>query len=103
MEPEAEAIQKLSLPHPWFDPFLLLLIFRFKFIDFEKLNSNSLTLKKLNSNSYSLTSQKSNSNSSITCERIQIQTNPTHNCDELHSNNFKKRFSYQMIFKITFF
>ena len=38
-------------------------------------NSNSVILKKLNSNS--LTLQKSNSNSSITCERIQIQSNPT--------------------------
>ena len=53
--------------------------FKFKFIDFKKLNSNSnsLTLKNQNSNSNSLTLQKSNSNSnsnsSITCERIQIQ------------------------------
>ena len=38
---------------PGLDPFILFLIFKFKFIDFKKLNlnSNSLTLKKLNSNS----------------------------------------------------
>ena len=33
---EAETIQKLPLPHPWFDSFILFLIFKFKFNDFEK-------------------------------------------------------------------
>ena len=38
------------------DPFISFLIFKFKFIDFEKLNSNSnaLILQKLNSNSKSI-------------------------------------------------
>ena len=65
-------------------PFILFLFFNFKIklIDFKKkLNSNSnlLTLKKLNLNSNSLTLQKwnSNSSSSITRERIQIQSNPS--------------------------
>ena len=37
---EAEAIQKLLLPHSWLNPFILFLIFKFKFkskfIDFNK-------------------------------------------------------------------
>ena len=37
---EAEAIQKLPLPYPWLDQFILVLIFKlrfkFKFIDFKK-------------------------------------------------------------------
>ena len=39
-------------------------------------NSNSLNLKNQNSNSLTLQKLNSNSNSSITCERIQIQSNP---------------------------
>ena len=67
----------------WIHSFFLIFKFNFKFTDFKKLNSNSLTLKKLNSNSLTLkkldlnsnllTMQKSNSNSSIPHERIQIQ------------------------------
>ena len=66
-------------------PFIFLLIFKFKFIDFKKLNSNSLNLKKLNSNSNSLTLQKSNSNSSITRERIQFQIQPNPTFHRKHS------------------
>ena len=33
---EAEANQELPLPHPWLDPFILFLIFKFKFINLKK-------------------------------------------------------------------
>ena len=53
---------------------LFFLIYKFKFIDLEKINSNSLTLQNLNSNLS--TFETPNSNSSLTFKRVQIQSNP---------------------------
>ena len=44
---EAEAIQKLSLPHPWLDQIILFLIFKFKFIDFAKTKFKFIDFAKV--------------------------------------------------------